>query len=62
MCEWIEDTYPHLKNVNDNFKLIGNEATSKAEFLFKDDYGIDFNVEHSIYLLGINKDRKFHGN
>ena len=63
MCEWIEVTYPHLKNVNDNFKLIGNEATSKAEFLFKDDYGIDFNVEHSIcHLLGFNKDRKFHGN
>lgn len=62
LVEWIEITYPHLKNVEENFKLIGNEATSKAEFLFKDDYGIDFNVEHSICrLLGFKKDRSFKG-
>ena len=62
LSEWVEITYPHLKNVQENFKLIGNEATSKAEFLFKDDYGVDFNVEHSICeLLGFKKDRKFNG-
>ena len=62
LSEWIEINHPDLKNVKENFKLIGNEATSKAEFLFKDDYGIDFNVEYSICnLLGFNKDRKFHG-
>jgi len=60
MVEWIEITFPHLKDVEDNFKLVGNEATSKAEFLFKDDYGIDFNVEHSICkLLGFQCDKKF---
>ena len=62
LVEWIELTFPNLKNVEDSFRLIGNEATSKAEFLFKDDYGVDFNVEHSICeLLGFKKDRTFHG-
>ena len=51
-----------MKNVEENFKLLGNEATSKAEFLFKDDYGIDFDVEHSMYkLLGFKKTDKFDG-
>ena len=60
--EWLEITYPELKNVEENFKLIGNEATSKAEFIFKGDYGIDFNVDYSICdLLGFTKDRKFNG-
>lgn len=49
LSEWIEINHPDLKNVTENFKLVGNEATSKAEFLFKDDYGIDFNVEYSIH-------------
>ena len=62
ICEWLEITYPDLENVEDNFKLIGNEATSKAEFIFKDDYGIDFNIDYSICdLLGFKKNRKFHG-
>ena len=62
LTEWIEITYPDLKDVEENFKLIGNEATSKAEFLFKDDYGVDFGVDHSICeLLGFKKERKFHG-
>ena len=60
--EWLEITYPDLKDVEENFKLIGNEATSKAEFIFKDDYGIDFDVEYSICsLLGFEKSRKFRG-
>jgi hypothetical protein len=57
MVEWIEITFPHLKDVEDNFKLVGNEATSKAEFLFKDDYGIDFNS--ICKLLGFQCDKKF---
>lgn len=62
IVEWIEITFPDLKDVEDNFKLFGNEATSKAEFLFKDDYGIDFNVNYSICsLLGFECNRKFHG-
>ena len=62
IVEWIEITFPDLKDVEDNFRLFGNEATSKAEFLFKDDYGIDFNVNYSICsLLGFESNRKFHG-
>ena len=62
LCEWIENKYPTLKNVEDNFRLLGNDATSKAEFIFKGDYGIDFNVEHSIHkLLGFKKNDKFQG-
>ena len=39
-----------------------DEATSKAEFLFKDDYGVNFNVESSICtLLGFKKEQKFKG-
>ncbi len=62
LIEWIEITYPHLEDVGYKFKLIGNEATSKAEFLFKDDYGVDFDVESSICrLLGFKKNQKFRG-
>ena len=62
MQEWIELTYPDLKNVDKNFKLIGNDATSKAEFIFKDDYGIDFDIDGSMCdLLGFNRQTKFEG-
>ena len=61
LYEWIQQKHPELKDVEENFKLIPNEATSKCEFLFKVDYGIDFNVEHSLNdLLGFGK-TKFHG-
>ena len=54
--------YPKLKNVEENIKLLGNDATSKAEFIFKDDYGIDFDVDHSMYkLLGFKKSDKYEG-
>ena len=60
--EWIEQKYPKLKEVDTNFKLLGNEATSKAEFIFKDDYVIDFNSDHSLHeLLGFKKNDKFQG-
>lgn len=62
MVDWIQITCPKLKKVEENFKLTGNNATSKAEFLFKDDYGIDFDVDASMYdLLGFDKKDHFHG-
>ena len=62
IVEWIKLTHPKLKNVEENFKLIGNEATSKAEFIFKEDYGVDFNVQCSMCeLLGFDKDQKIEG-
>ena len=51
MQEWLEQKYPNLKDVGENFKLIGNEATSKAEFIFKDDFGVDFNVDKSLHQV-----------
>ena len=60
--EWIKTTYPKLEDVDKKFKLVGNEATSKAEFIFKDDYAIDFNVDHSICkVLGWEKKDSFSG-
>ena len=62
IVEWVNLTYPNLENVGENFKLIGNEATSKAEFIFKEDYGVDFDVQSSMYgLLGFDKDSKIEG-
>ena len=60
--DFIEQKYPSLKNVREDFKLIGNEATSKCTFMFKGEYGIDFNVSNSICsLLGYNKTDVFKG-
>ena len=62
MCEFIETLYPDLKDVDENFVLLGDEATSKTEIIFKDNYGIDFNTENSIHeVLGFEKDQKFEG-
>ena len=62
MVEWIQVTFPTLKDVEEKFSLNGNNATSKAEFLFKDDYGIDFDVENSMHnLLGFDKKDYFKG-
>ena len=62
MVEWIKLTYPKLEKVEEDFKLIGNEATSKAEFIFKGDYGVDFSVQSSMYeLLGFDKSREIKG-
>ena len=50
-----------MKTLTDDFKLIGNDATGKAEFIVKKaGYGVNFNVEGSICaLLGFNKDDIF---
>ena len=62
IMEWIAVTYPKLENVAENFRLVGNTATSKADFLFKADYGVDFDVEASMYdLLGFNREDKMQG-
>ena len=62
MVEWIMIKFPKLKNVEDNFKLLGNEATSKAEFCFFDDYGVDFGVDASMCkLLGFESRDKYSG-
>ena len=60
--EYFEEHYPDLKNVDENFILIGDQATSKTEIIFKDDYGINFDVDHSINnVLGFKKEDKFEG-
>ena len=42
--------------------MLWDEATSKTEIIFKDNYGIDFNIENSIHeVLGFEKDQKFEG-
>ena len=62
MQEWLEQKYPNLKDVGENFKLIGNEATSKAEFIFKDDFGVDFSVDKSLHrVLGFGETDKYEG-
>ena len=50
IIEWIEITYPDLEDFENKFKLIGNETTSKAEFLFKDDY-VDILMLKAVYAL-----------
>ena len=60
MVEWIQVTYPKLEKVEEQFKLSGNNTTSKAEFLFKYDYRIDFDSDGSMFdLLGFDKRTKY---
>ena len=62
IVEWITVKFPKLKDVKDNFKLIGNNATSKAEFYFLDDYGVDFDVSASMFdLLGFRNGDRYEG-
>ena len=62
MREFIETLYPSLEDVDENFVVLGDEATSKTEIIFKDDYGIDFNIDNSMHeVLGFKKDDKFEG-
>ena len=60
--EWILVKFPKLKKVKEDFGLVGNNATSKADFCFLDDYGVDFDVDASMYkLLGFDEKDKFEG-
>ena len=62
LAEWIAVTYPELKDVDDNFRLVPNYATSKADFVLKGDYGVDFDIDGSMYdLLGFDKTDKLEG-
>ena len=62
IVEWIKLQYPKLEKVEENFKLSGNEATSKAELVFKGDYGVDSEVQSSVHdILGFDKDQKIEG-
>ena len=59
--QFIAEKYPKLKNVAEDFKLIGNDATGKAEFHFqRDGFGVDFDIQGSMHgLLGFKKKDKF---
>ena len=59
--EAISQKYPKLKGVAEDFKLLGNGATLKAEFLIKKaGYGVKFDVQNSICsLLGFNRNDVF---
>ena len=62
LLEWIKVTHPTLEKVEENFKLIPNYATSKADWFFKGDYGVDFDVDANCYeLLGFDKTDKLQG-
>lgn len=62
LSSWIQLKYPHLKDVDENFKLRGNDATSKAEFTFKQDYGFNFDTPYTIApLMGFNRTRQERG-
>ena len=55
--EIISQKYPKLKGAAEDFKLLGNGATLKAEFVIKKaGYGVKFDVQSSICsLLGFNR-------
>lgn len=56
LVEYFETNHPGIQDVEDRFKLIGDEATSKSIIIIKKGIGIDFNVENSIHqLLGFTK-------
>ena len=62
IVEWIKIKYPKVKNVEENFILSGNEATSRAEFTFREDYGFDMDTPHSMAaILGFSENRKERG-
>ena len=62
IVEWIKVRFPKLKKVDEEFKLEANSALSKAQFIFLNDYGVNFDVPHSIAkTLGFNAQRKEKG-
>ncbi len=62
MQAMIQQDHPDLEDVEKNFKLVGNEATQRAEFVFKEDYGVDFDTENSIHaLLGFDRTARRQG-
>ena len=63
ILHWICHTYPELEDVEKQFELTGNNATSKAEFHFKvKGYGVSFDVSNSLCtVLGFKKTDTFEG-
>ena len=62
IIEWIKFKYPNLKDVDEQFKLEANSALLKAQFIFLNDYGFNFDVPNSIArTLGFNPKRKERG-
>ena len=62
LYSWIEHEWPQLRNVRKDFKLSGENATSRCIFTFKNEYGIDFNIKNSMYtLLGFQQTDRFVG-
>ena len=60
--EEIQIKYPELKDVDDHFRLEGNEATMKCEFVFTQDYGVNFDTPNSIAkILGFSPKAKHSG-
>ena len=60
LMEWIKVNFPI--EVEEDFSLVPNYATSKADFVIKGDYGVDFEVDASCHeLLGFDKTDKFVG-
>ena len=59
---WIEHQWPRLQDVRKDFNLSGEIATSRCVFTFKNEYGVDFNVENSMCtLLGFRKTDRISG-
>ena len=59
---WMKRTYPKLRKVEDKFKLVGNGATSKAEFQIVGKFCVDFDVPGSMAdVLGFDRYRKIAG-
>ena len=62
LYSWIEHEWPQLKDVRKDFILTGEQATSKCVFIFKNAYGVDFNVEHSLCsVMGFRRSDRFVG-
>ena len=62
IMEWMGVTFPKLQDLEENFKILANYATSKADFIFKGDYGVDFAVGGSMHeLLGFDQNDKIEG-
>ena len=44
IVEWIKIKHPNLKKVDEEFKFEANSALLKAQFIFLNDYGFNFDV------------------
>lgn len=62
LYSWIEHQWPQVKDVRKEFVLTGESATSKCMFLFKNEYGVDFDITNSLCtVMGFKKSDRFVG-